>query len=341
MSEKNLAYYLSHPDEMPTDTAEIERLSREATDQALESGSEQLTVDKIVGKADEPAPAAATTEDDKPEVKADEAKPAETPAEEKPDGILTKDGKHVIPYSQLESARQRAATAEALAKTQAEELAAKTAELEAAKAGKTAPESVDAEMLTEEELAALETDSPTLAKVIRAQQASLRRLQDEVKTVSTAQASQAATREAEVKSDLQSAIDANPTLATWQTAEDQTMWEEAARIDRMLRESPKYANASFEERFAKVVEMTQVAQGVAPERKETPSLTPEQIRAAAAAKLAESSKGKRPLSISDIPGGAPPAVDEKAKVEEMSPVALGQMFLGMTSEQRDAYLNSI
>lgn len=335
MSDKNLAYYLSHPDEMPTDTAEIERLSREATDQALDSGNEQLTVDKIVGKADVPDLAAVKPEDDKPVEKPDEAKPAETPAaEEKPEGILTKDGKAVIPYSQLESARQRAATAEALAKTQADELAAMKTQLEAAgKPGEAAP---DADMLTEEELQALETDSPTLAKVIRAQQSSIRTLRDEVKTVSTAQQKQVATEEAEVKSELQSAIDANPTLATWQTAKDQTMWDEAARVDRMLRESPKYANASFEERFAKVVEMTQVAQGVTPERREETPLTPEQIRAAAKAKLDTAST--RPRSLSDIPGGAPPAVDEKEKIEQMSPVALGQMFQGMSTEQREAYL---
>lgn len=335
MSDKNLAYYLSHPDEMPTDTAEIERLSREATDQALESGNEQLTVDKIVGKADEPAPAAANPEDDKPaEVKA-EVKPEDQKAEEKPDGILAKDGKNVIPYSQLESARQRASAAESLAAEQAKEL-------ETLRAAKDKPvESAESEMLTEEELVALEGDSPTLAKVIRTQQAAIRKLTDTVETVTKTQASQADVAAAEVKSEVQTAIDSNPTLAAWQTAEDRTLWEEAARFDKVLRESPKYANASFEDRFAKVVELTQAAHGVTPARKEEPSLTPEQIKAAAAAKLKEASAGKRPVTLSDIPGGAPPAVDERAKVDDMSPVALGQMFLGMTSEQRDAYLTSL
>jgi len=74
---------------------------------------------------------------------------------------------------------------------------------------------------------------------------------------------------------------------------------------------------------------------------EKPSLKPEDVRAAAAAKLAEKGKSAKPVSMSQIPGGAPPAVDEKQKVEQMSPTALGNHFLGMTREQMDAYLATL
>ena len=347
-AKKDLNYYLNHTDEMPTDPKEIEALANEHMDAALNAGTEVMNVDKIVGKADEPEGAAAAKEvADEPAkaepAKAEEAKPeAEKPeGEVKPEGILAKDGKNVIPYSQLESARQRAAAAEALAREQAQELAT----LRAAKAAPT-EQVTDAEMLSDEELSALEADSPTLAKTLRAQQAAIRNLREIVGNVAQNQASQAASEAEVVKSEIQTAIDANPMLAAWQTSEDQTLWNEASRIDRALRESPKYANVSFADRFKTVVEMTRVAMGLPAETpaasaEEAPAPTQEEIKAAAQAKLAESSKGKRPVSLSDVPGGAPPAVDERQKVEDMSPVALGQQFLSMNKEQLETYLASL
>lgn len=341
---KDLQYYLSHPDEMPDDPAELERLANEHREVAMESGAEQLSIDRFVEKDEKAESSTATGDTQKEAAKPVEAAP-ETPkaseekAEIKPDGILAKDGKNLIPYSQLESARSRAATAEERAKA-AEDLAARQAqELEALK---NKPNAAETEMLTEDELAALEADSPTLAKTLRMQQALIQQLRDEVGQVKTVQQHRAVTEEASIKSEIQSAIDANPTLAGWQTAEDQTMWNEASRVDRMLRESPAYASVSFEDRFKKVVEMTQVALNIEPPKSdESPALTPEQIRAAAAAKLKQVTATKRPTTLSDIPGGAPPAVDERQKVEEMSPIALGQQFLGMTKEQLDAYLASL
>ncbi len=334
---KDLTYYLEHTDEMPTDPKEIERLTNAHMDAALEAGTEQMDVDKIVGKADVPGVAAA--EEEKKDETAEEVKPAaDAEPAAKPEGILAKDGKNVIPYSQLESARQRAAAAEALAKDQATELAT-------LRAARTQPVATpDAEMLTAEELSALEAESPTLAKTLRAQQASIRSLRNELKGVVQAQRNRAASEVEEVKSEIQTAIDENPTLAAWQTAEDQTLWNEASRMDRMLRESPRYANVSFEDRFAMVVALTQQAMNE-PNRElvveEKPTLTPAQIKTAAQAKLAAVQKAKKPVTLSDIPGGAPPAVDERQKVEEMSSVALGQQFLGMTREQMDTYLQNL
>ena len=341
---KDLKYYLEHTDEMPTDTKEIERLANEHMNAALESGNEQMNVDKIVGVQDAPPANQEATDDkagEKPagdklvEKQADKPAPVvEAPAGEvKPDAILAKDGKNLIPYSQLESARQRAVAAETLARQQAEELAALKAE-------KTAP-AQQPEMLSDDELAALEADSPTLAKTLRAQQAAIQTLRDEVKSVQTRQQSQAAVEEQEVKSEVQSAIDANPTLAAWQTAEDQSMWDEAARFDKLLRGSPKYANVSFADRFAKVVELTRLELGLEAEAPRTVELTQEQIKAAAQAKLKQVTAKSKPVTLSDIPGGAPPAVDERQKVEEMSAVALGQQFMGMTKEQMETYLSTL
>lgn len=348
MSDKDLNYYLAHPDEMPEDPKEIERLTRNHMQAAEEGGQEQLTVDRFVEKDDKADSSTAGKEDapkaeDKAKeeaaavaAEADEVAAEAKAGEQKPDGVLAKDGKHVIPYSQLESARARATAAETLANEQA-------AEIERLKAEKTpAANAEQPDMLTEDELAALEADSPTLAKTLRAQQAAYSKLAEQVEKLAANQQTQVDKQETEVKSEIQTAIDANPVLAGWQTAEDQTIWAEASRFDKALRESPKYKDVPFAERFAKVVELTQSALGLeAPKPAEQVVLTPEQIKAAAAAKLKEKEKSSVPLTLSSIPGGAPPAVDERDKVEQMPIHALGQQFLGMSKEQMEAYLTSL
>ena len=119
-------------------------------------------------------------------------------------------------------------------------------------------------------------------------------------------------------------------------------------MDATLRELPEFRNVSFEDRFNKVVELTQSALGLKSEPTQqqapaatpaTPALTQAEIRAAAEKKL--QSRPSTPVSLSQIPGGAPPAQDEREAVEQMSAVALGQKFLTMTPDQRDAYLNSL
>ena len=228
-----------------------------------------------------------------------------------------------------------------MVKAQAEELERLKAEK------KPATDAADVAMLTEEELAVLEADSPTLAKTLRAQQLQITSMAEQLKSVTERQAEQVATEETVLKTEIQTAIDANPTLAAWQTAEDQTMWNEASKFDKLLRESPRYANVPFADRFSKVVELTQAAlelEAPAPETKAEaakPAPTAEETRAAAAAKLADKNKSAKPVSMSQIPGGAPPAVDERQKVEQMSAVALGNSFQGMSREQLDAYLATL
>ena len=72
-----------------------------------------------------------------------------------------------------------------------------------------------------------------------------------------------------------------------------------------------------------------------------PQPTEAEIRAAAEAKLAAKNKAALPVSLSQIPGGTPPAVDERERVEQMSSVELGSKFLGMNKDQLDAYLATL
>jgi SOS-response transcriptional repressor LexA len=157
--------------------------------------------------------------------------------------------------------------------------------------------------------------------------------------------------ETEAQTAVQEAIDANPELSAWQVAEDQSRWNEAARLDKALRESPLWRSKSFDERFVKVVELTQAIFGEAkPVEKapvqavkvdKQPAPTEAEIRAAAEAKLAAKNKAAVPVSLSQIPGGTPPAVDEKERVEQMSSIELGNKFLRMNEEQLKEYLATL
>jgi hypothetical protein len=341
---KDLKYYLAHPDEMPEDPKELERLANEQIAQALESGKEQVKVEDFVEMDEKsessPAPKKEVKEAPKEEAKVEskEAAPKEEPEKEaKPEGVLAKDGKNVIPYAVLEASRRREREATELAVSQAAEIE----RLKQAEAGKTVRAEQDAAALTEEELKTLEQDSPTLAKLLRAQQTEISGLKTALKGVNERVEVQVEQTESEIKSEIQTAIDANPKMAAWQVAQDQTLWNEAAKIDKLLRENPLYADVPFEKRFAKVVEMTEDAMGLRtqPAPAEAPKPDPAKVKAAAAAKLAKTPT--TPRSLSDIPGGAPPAQDEREAVEGMSIVSLGEKFMHMTPEQRDAYLASL
>jgi hypothetical protein len=389
---KDLKYYLANPDKMPTDPKVLEELANEQVRNILGENEKDLTIDRYVTtdpvnkdertgassdaeaqaveeakKAAEAAEAAKAAEEAKVKEEADAAAKAVTDAEAlkkveeaeaaeaakaetKPEGVLAKDGKHVIPYAALTSARERAEAAERLAQQQAQEIE----QLKAEKAGNTTAQAKEAEVLSDAELEALAEDSPTLAKILKAQQARIAQLNVQVKDVINQTAQHDTDAKVAAQNTVQEAIDANPTLSAWQVAEDQSKWEEAARIDKALRESPLWRGKTFEERFKKVVELTQsvfgeetkpvvektpVAQDVKVDKK--PTLTEAEIRAAAEAKLAAKSKAAVPVSLSQIPGGTPPVVDERERVEQMSASELGSKLLNMSKEQQAEYLASL
>src|SRR5438105_4576302 len=102
-------------------------------------------------------------------------------------------------------------------------------------------------LLTPEEREVLEADSPTLAKMLLAQEAALRALRGTANEIAEHQEAERAAEYAATQAEIQAAIDANKTLAEWQPAPDRTMWDQAQRLDRMLREEPQYAKVPFAE----------------------------------------------------------------------------------------------
>lgn len=276
-----------------------------------------------------------------------EVVPAAKQDEEKqPDGVATKDGKHIIPYSVLQADRERARRAEeelAETKRQLAELAAKASQ--GVKDGEpAAPKQADD--LSDEDLEALKEDFPTVYKGIMAMKKQAEMLEAQLKPVqeTVQQQEQAAQR---TQADLvQEAIDATPKLAHIK-AQDHEAFELAKQFDNTLKSSPQWAGKTLEERFAKVVEMVESANGVinvTGQPNPSSQKTAEQLKAEAKAiaeAQAKATKTSVPTSLSDFPAGQHAAADDREQAEGMSVLQLAAKFASMTPDQQEAYLNNL
>lgn len=269
----------------------------------------------------------------------------------KPKGVQAKDGDHVIPYSVLERERDRASRAEATAKALAEQLE----KLQNGKPATTGTESA-AVQLTEEDLAQLDTDLPGAAKVIRAQMKAIEQLTGTVQSLQQENEIAQNNRKSAVQDEVEAAIQTNSDILAWRDAAsrkdnpDPLMWNRAADLDAVLRSDPVWQDRPVAERFAKVAESIKAIYGApaapaaAAEKPATPTTVSQQpqadLKQVADAKLKEV-PAAMPGTLSDIPGGAPPAQNDIETLENASSVALGQKFLQMNQEQMDAYFSRL
>lgn len=276
--------------------------------------------------------------------------------EAEPEGVLTKDGKHVIPYSVLKCERDRAARAEALTRELQERAAALEAQLAAnnnqgAKTGESArtdePQSVGD--MTPEELESLKGDFPQVYKALMASFAAVRNVEGKLRPVEDRVRSVEVERERSAAEAVQEAIDAVPKLAHIQVSDAQA-FELAKQFDAALRNQPAWTGKPLSERFAKVVEMVESAMGtiVLPggdHNTPTASLkNADELAKEAkgrAAQAAQASKTVVPTSLSEFPAGQAPAQDEKEAAEQMTPQQLAEKFARMTPEQMDAYFQNL
>ncbi|GIW55400.1 MAG: hypothetical protein KatS3mg082_1804 [Nitrospiraceae bacterium] len=261
--------------------------------------------------------------DAKPESGEPEAQ-GEPPKEEKTvDGVLLKDGKRVIPYSVLAAERRRADEAERRAK----EIEAKLAALEK-------PEEGDKEVSQKtvddlrEKLAELKEAVPEVGEVLEKltlrYEERIQALQNKLDEMAKREETREEREEREAQSRVQEAIDRNAVLRYLQHAEDKRdLWDEAVRIDKMLRENPRYADLTLDERFQKVVAMLQAEVGTievpAEFRDPVQEKTQNQGRAKGKPKDVE-----KPITLSDLPGGAPPLSDSK-RLENMTAAEIDEL----------------
>lgn len=271
--------------------------------------------------------------------------------EQEPEGIATKDGKHVIPYSVLKSERERAAQAEKSAKDAADRIAELTAQLESAKQGakpgdnaRTSLQQSETAELSSEELEFLKDDNPAVYKALKAIEAKAAQLQDRLKPVEDKAKDIEADIVAREQAIVQDAIDSVPKLAHIQSANAEA-YALAQQFDATLQSLKGWKDKPLSERFAKAVQMVEDAIGpIELPQTSTPSLKPEDLKAAAKAKAAEAAKASKasvPTSLSEFPAGRAPSADERESVATLSHAQIAEKMSRMTPEQLDAYLQNL
>ena len=332
------------------------------TGQPLEEVLDPPTPDPAPAKATDPAPepkkedpvAGTETPAGAEAAPADPAPKTDPPAAATPEGILTADGKHVIPYDVLAAQRaenkllrERVAAAEAVA--------AKPAPApEPAKPTVVLPsqEDMDAAVAKFEEDYGADGAKPfkmvldyakgatAIADAkAAAQAAEIAALQNQVAT-----RAQSETDAEDAKTEK--IIDSIPLLSQWlsdakaldagDTAKSDAQWRAAVKMDDMLAELPTWADRPVDERLAYVAKVLG-GDAQAPGTPETsptvdpgaaPVLTPEPtldqakaVEAAALAKVAAAQLAAVPGSLTHMPSGVPHQ-SESEKVHSMSSMEL-------------------
>ena len=311
MAEKGLDYYLQNPDELPADPSEIE---------ALMSKQDEAPKTEEVAQT-EPEPEQ-TPEASEPETKEEASETV----------VLTKDGKRAIPYSVLASERDRRQAAEhAIADLQRQMQA-----LQDQATGAVQKQEVGAET-NEDDLDAISEDFPQFKSVINSLKKHIGGLEQTVQELRERDQGRVAVEQKNVQDSVQAAIDANPVLSYWQE-KDPEMFEVASNYDELIRNDPKMQSLSLEQRLEKVVKAVEVIHGPTQLPKEYQSEMPADEAASLASKAIRNAGSRAPRTLSDMPGGMPPAQSEMERVEGMSTSALAAMMSKMTPDDLQAFL---
>jgi hypothetical protein len=285
--------------------------------------------------------------------KQDEGQQQETQKqnEPEPEGIATKDGKHVIPYSVLKSERDQRTRAEQLAKEMQDRVTALEKIVQSGNQGANNGESARTTEqsavndISDEDLEVLKEDFPTVYKAVMASMAAAKALEAKLVPVEESVRSQEAERAQNATESVQEAIDSVPKLAHIQ-ASDPEAFELARQFDQTLRNQPAWAEKSLSERFAKVAEMVEAAIGPIemPGQQSTTQPSAAELQKAAQALAAQAAKKNRtnvPTSLSEAAAGQHAAQDEREAAENMTALQLAEKFSSMTPDQMDAYFQTV
>lgn len=264
-----------------------------------------------------------------------------------PQGIATKDGKHVIPYSVLKNERERATRAEQIAKEAEDRVTALEQQLQQATQGANNGEGARTDQqsstsdLSDEDLETLKEDFPTVYKAVMASMAAAKALETKLAPIQESVREAETERAQSVTESVQDAIDSVPKLAFIQS-NNQEAFDLAKEFDTILRARPAWANRPLSERFAKVTEMVEAELGTIELPGAAPSLSAQEMKDVAKAKAAQASKGSNvPTSLSEFPAGQHAAQDEREAAENMTALQLAEKFGSMSPDQMDAYFNSL
>jgi hypothetical protein len=287
-TQEQLQHFIDHPDEVDaTNTALVEALARAelpvlADTEAREQIRREAGVDseyedpdgdaakKAVAEAEAKMAADKAAEDaaaaTKAKADADAAAAAKATTGATVDGegqrVATKDGKHTLPFSVLEDARNRATAAEAAAQEAHAALVTLSARVKALEAGQPDPGAGDGKTADELEqlLEKVGEDAPWAKEPIGKLIGAVRNLTERVESFE----SERQETEEEITSRLQRASDtalrANPELTLWK-ANAPALYEEAVAFDKTIRSNPAMAARydTFDKRYARVVELVKTS----------------------------------------------------------------------------------
>ena len=285
---------------------------------------------------------------DKASAKAGEGAGAAAGQGDEPTGVQLPSGK-VIPYSELTTARQRAAAAEEANTKLTTELAELRTQVDALAKKQGTERDPKAATSDEDPLAGLDPDDfpEPLVKAIKvatdaAKQATERADRAEQQVQTLMQQSQRSTAD-----ERQQLIDQNDDLRRWQ-ARGGGLWQDAVAVDKTLRDDPEWTTKSPAERFAEVSRRVREENGMPPLA--APAASSQNSDAGAAGKSsgngstkpgagkAGASQRQAVTSLSDIPGGATPHADQHEAWTNASTAAIASQFEGKSPAQIDELL---
>lgn len=348
---KDLAYYVDHPNEMPSDPLVIEQILARSDDVHVR--------DNVLNPGDDKG----TPKEEDTSKKPEGEKTVEKDSNTRVDGVLTKDGKNVLPYAELErrvtAARDEGATkagAEAAARKAAEDYAAglkaqldeANTKLAAGGEGKKAAEQPLVE-IPDDVRQALKEDYPTQYKAIEVLESGLKAAQAKLDTklaeVDERLKGGEKARQQDDETEVQTLIDQVPDLKAWQTGNEsqrglfaRAIAVESAIVkdDALLKERPELLTDDVA-RYKEVVARVKQEVGL-------PASTSSDTKPDAQKKADEAvagAKTRTPNSLSDLPAGGDPTNSEVESLENVSAATLGARFLGMTADQRNEALRRL
>ena len=323
---KDLDYYMANPDEMPTDPKIIDALM---TGQAVEVESSKKEEPVIETPEGDTAKASEATE----------TPPASEGEEEVIAPIESPTGK-TIPYGVLKGTREKLSQAEARANAAVEKVNAleqKILEMGSKPNG----EELDLKELPKTESGEFDFDAmqeefpDEIVNVLKAVVSRSKQLEERVTELSERDQKRSVNEQATEAETLQGAIDSVSALSDWQ-ANDPVMWNAAVAVDKTLRNDPEWQDKSMSERFEEVAKRL----GKPSSSTDEPAHNKDELDSKVNEAL-KSAKAKIPGSLSDIPGGAPPASSETEALDNLSVIQTASKFENMSPEKMEEYLASI
>ncbi|MJK45453.1 hypothetical protein DM680_24920 [Salmonella enterica subsp. diarizonae] len=304
---------------------EVEGDIEEQEERAEHSDSETSeTVQTDTGDKKAPTPGAGTDEEGQPQ--------------EDVKGILTRDGKHVIPYDVLEAER---AEKQRLTQRYEQQLAEEQRKIDLLtsqikQAGMTPDPLPEDARISDEQIAKIREDYPEMADVLTLIARKYDYLQAQIQKEQPQRQVEEQDNSAAV-----AALNATPDLAEWQRS-DPDKFAIAVHLDEKLQNDPAWKDKPLTERFAEVARRTRAAYGETPSHPVVEQDNHE-VLAVAAEKVAKADAAATvvPDSPSDLGNSAAVPQDKFEQLLGASYADAEAVMSGMSDADIDAILEKL